>query len=100
MAKCKRAILALIITLLVLFSSDIGWLESIAADHRTKGEYTNSEITVVIDEHIHNARYREILKDRFIDGLTLEAIAEKRDMSTTQVKTIIYRNEGKIFAHL
>lgn len=99
MVKCKRIIIALIITLLVLFSDNIGWLESIAKD-REKGEYTNSDITVVIDEHIHNAKYREILKDRFIDGLTLEAIAEKRDMSTTQVKTIIGENKGKIFDKL
>ena len=67
---------------------------------KTYAEYTNSAICCIIDEVIHNAKYRDILKDRFVDGLTLEAIAEKRDMSPTQVKTIIYRHEGKIFSHL
>jgi DNA-directed RNA polymerase specialized sigma24 family protein len=63
-------------------------------------EYTNSEIAHCIDEHIHNALHRAMLKDRLIDGLTYEQIAELRDRSVRQTKTIIYRAEARLFAHL
>lgn len=65
--------------------------------------YTNSQIESVIDEHINgrNAeRNRKILKRRYIDGLTYEKIAEEFELSPRYVKTIIYRNEFRIFKHL
>ena len=63
-------------------------------------EYSNSQISDLIDDYIHNARNRAILKDRLIDGLTYERIAEIYDMSYQQVRTIIYREQEKIFKHL
>jgi len=63
-------------------------------------DYTNSDIARLIDEHIHSAKHRDILMDRLIDGLTLECIAEKRDLSVTAVKRIIYRGEDKLFAKI
>lgn len=65
-----------------------------------KQEYTNSEISAIIDEHIHNELYRNILKARYIDGLTFERIAEKYDMSTSQTKRIVYKNEWTILKNL
>lgn len=62
--------------------------------------YTNSAIRAVIDEHIHHALYREILKDRYIDGLTYEQIAERHDLSVRWVKAIVYRHENQVFDHL
>lgn len=35
----------------------------------------NSEIQHIIDEYIHNEKHREILHDRWIDGLTFEKLA-------------------------
>ena len=107
MERCKRIkrfIIALIITFLVLFSSDIGWLESIATEPPVivltqeikKIEYTNSEIIHLIDEHIHNEKHREIMKDRFVNGYTTEVIAEKYDMSVRGVKYIIAKCEDTI----
>lgn len=55
--------------------------------------YKNSEITAEIDENVHSERDRNILKDRYVDGLTFEAIAEKRDVSPKTVKNVIYRHE-------
>ena len=52
-------------------------------------DYTNSQISSVIDEHIHHALHRQMLKDRLIDGMTYEQIAEKHDMSVRQTKNII-----------
>ena len=63
-------------------------------------EYTNEAIAAVIDSHIHHARNREILKRRYIDGITYEALAEEFELSVTQIKKIIYKSEGIIFKHL
>ena len=63
-------------------------------------EYTNSQVDYLISEYIHSKRDREILKLRFIDGLTYEQISEQIDMSVRQVKNIIYREQDKIFKHM
>lgn len=63
-------------------------------------EYTNSQITAIIDEHIHNAKYRDILKDRFVDGLTFEQIAEKRDISPRQAQNVVYKAQNVLFKHI
>lgn len=63
-------------------------------------EYTNSRIRELIAEHIHSARDRIILEKRLIDGLTYERISEDMDMSTRQIKNIIYKNEEFLFSKL
>ena len=52
-------------------------------------DYTNSQISSLIDEHIHHALHRQMLKDRLIDGMTYEQIAEKHDITARQNKNII-----------
>ena len=51
-------------------------------------EYTNSEITLLINEHIHSKRDREILIDRFVNGLTFMEISDKYFISDRQAKRI------------
>ena len=63
-------------------------------------EYSNSEITRIINEYIHHERNRKLLLRRYCDGITLEALAEEFDLSVRQVKNIIYKNEDVIFKHL
>ena len=63
-------------------------------------DYTNSQISSLIDEHIHHALHRQMLKDRLIDGMTYEQIAEKHDMSVRQIKNIIYKSTDKILKYL
>ena len=63
-------------------------------------DYTNSQIIALIDEHIHHALHRQMLKDRLIDGMTYEQIAEKHDMSVRQTKNIIYKSTDKIIKYL
>lgn len=53
---------------------------------------SRSEWERLIDDWIFNLRDREILKDRLLDGVTLEKLAEKFDMSVSQIKRII--NKG------
>ncbi len=63
-------------------------------------EYSNSEITRVINEYIHNERNRRILLRRYVDGVTIDGLAREFDLSDTSIKKIIYGNEGVIFKHL
>jgi len=63
-------------------------------------EYSNSQISQIIDEYIHNALYRDILKSRYIDGLTYDALAGKYDRTPRQISNIIYKNEKIIFDKL
>lgn len=67
---------------------------------KTIPEYTNSQMSALIDEHIHNIRNRAILKMRFLDGMTYDRIAEELDMSPQQIKTIIYKTQQKLLKHL
>ena len=53
--------------------------------------YTNTEMEEIIDEYIHSARDRLILKLCFIDGVTHEKISEHEEIDLTprQVSNII-----------
>lgn len=61
---------------------------------------TNSQIKAVIEEYIHDEKHRNILQDRFCNGYTFEKIAEMQDMSTVQIKRIVYKHEMTLFKHL
>ena len=63
-------------------------------------EYTNSRIREVIGEYIHSERDRRILERRLIDGITFERLAEEFDMSTKQIKNIVYKLQERLFSHL
>ena len=63
-------------------------------------EYTNSQISHLIDEYIHSERDRKILKRRLIDGLTYERLAEEFDLSVRQTKKIVYKCEEILFYHI
>ena len=61
---------------------------------------SNSQIEHLIDEWCHNQKYREILKLRFIHGMTFEALAEEVDMSVRQIKNIVYKQGDKVLYHI
>lgn len=46
-------------------------------------DYTNSQITFLIDEHIHNKRDREIMKLHYVDGISADTIAKRKDIDLT-----------------
>ena len=62
--------------------------------------YTNSQISLLIDEYIHSERDRKILKRRLIDGICYEPLAEEFDLSVVQVKRIVYKAQEKLLRHL
>lgn len=63
-------------------------------------EYTNSEISHVIDEYIHSERDRNLLKRRLIDGICFEPLAEEFNLSVKQTRNIIHKLEVIVFKHL
>lgn len=63
-------------------------------------EYTNSQIRSLINEHIHSLRDRQVLCRRLIDGATIDALAEEFELSASQVKRILRKNEEALFRHL
>lgn len=52
----------------------------------------NSELSALIDDWIRDDRNREILKDRFINCLTFDEIADKYCICERHVKRIVYKN--------
>jgi DNA-binding CsgD family transcriptional regulator len=61
---------------------------------------SNSQISFLIEQWICAERDRTILKDRLINGMTFERIAEKHDMSVRQTKNIVYRAMERLVTHL
>lgn len=63
-------------------------------------EYSNLEVTAIIDDYIHSERDRSILKRRLIDGICYEPLAEEFDLSVRQIKKIVYKGQEIVFKHL
>ena len=63
-------------------------------------DYTNSQISGLIDEHIHNERDRALLKRRMCDGVCFEPLAEEFDLSVQRTKTIVYTAREKLERYL
>ena len=63
-------------------------------------DYGNSEICALIDEHIHNARDRALMKRRLCDGILFEPLAEEFDLSVQQVKAIFYKRMDKLAKYI
>ena len=61
---------------------------------------SNSEVCYLIDQWIRNERDRAILKDRLINGLTFERLAEKHDMSVRQTKNIVYKATERLVSRM
>ena len=61
---------------------------------------SRSELQYLIDQWIFNERNRMILADRLFNGTTYERLAEKYDLSTQQVKNIVYKAMDRLEKHL
>ena len=59
-----------------------------------------SELQHIIDQWIFNERHRLILSDRLFNGTTYERLAEKYDLSTVQVKSIVYKAMDRLEKHM
>ena len=54
----------------------------------------------LIEQHIFNERDRRILKRKWFDGITYEAIAEEFQMSPRHIPRIVQRCEHIIINHI
>jgi DNA-directed RNA polymerase specialized sigma24 family protein len=61
--------------------------------------YYNSDAREAILEVVHNERDREILLRRYIDGRTIEELADEFYLSVSQIKRILRRHRHAIFAY-
>ena len=61
---------------------------------------SRSELQYLIYQWIFNERHRIILSDRLFNGTTYERLAEKYDLSTQQVKNIVYKAMDRLERHL
>ena len=55
---------------------------------RKERHYTNEYMLHLITEYIHSARNRDILIDRFINGLTFKELEDKYNLCERQIKRI------------
>lgn len=65
-------------------------------NHKIPDDVLNSQIEYCIAEYVRNEKHREMLRDKWFKGLTLETIAEKYDISETATKNIIYGIGDKV----
>ena len=63
-------------------------------------DLSNSEIDYLIDQWIRNERDRVILKDRLINGMTFERLAEKYGMSVRQIQNIVYKAMDRLVSKI
>lgn len=59
--------------------------------------YDNTDMFNLIDERVHSARDRKVLKDKYINGLSDFAIAQKYGLSSTQIWRIKKKYEEALF---
>lgn len=62
--------------------------------------YSAKRLCEIIDDYVHDARYREILKMRFCENFTYEVIAEEVGFSTQYTKEIVKRYKTMLFSLL
>lgn len=63
-------------------------------------DLSRSEIEYLIDEWIFSERDRRILKRRLLDGVCYEPLAEEFSLSVRQIKSIVYKQQERLFKHL
>jgi hypothetical protein len=59
-------------------------------NHNLPKEVTNSAVEYCISEYVRNYEHREMLRDKWFRGMTLEGIADKYHLSDTRAKEILY----------
>ena len=64
--------------------------------HKIPENVTNSTLNFCINEYVRLEKHRDMLRDKWFIGLTLEQIAEKYEISDTQTKNIIYGIGDKV----
>ena len=64
--------------------------------HKIPDDVTNTNLNFCINEYVRIDKHKDMLRDKWFMGLTLEQIAEKYEISDTQTKNIIYGIGDKV----
>ena len=64
--------------------------------HKIPDNVTNTNLNFCINEYVRIEKHKDMLRDKWFMGLTLEQIAEKYEISETQTKNIIYGIGDKV----
>lgn len=56
----------------------------------------NSNINYCIDEYVRLIEHRQILREKWFDGITIEELASRHKLSETRIKEILYKQGDKI----
>ena len=67
---------------------------------RRQLDVSRTEAEGLINEWIFNARDRDILRRRILDGVSFEELAEEFHLSTQRTKAIVYQAIEKLSCHL
>lgn len=62
--------------------------------------YSRRDMHNVIEDHVVNPRYREVLRLRYCEGMTHEQVACTTNYSTQHVKTICKKYKDHLFSLL
>lgn len=60
----------------------------------------NSELSAAIDEYVKGSNNRKIMKDRYIDYLTFQQLADRYNYTVRQIQYIVHKGETQLFKHL
>ena len=58
--------------------------------HKIDTEIKNSSIEYCIDEYVRKKEHRQILKEKWFEGMTLSELSSSHNISETAIKDIIY----------
>lgn len=56
----------------------------------------NSNINYCIDEYVRLIEHRQILREKWFEGITIEELASRHKLSETRIKEILYKQGDKI----
>lgn len=56
----------------------------------------NSDIESCIDEYVRLIEHRQMLREKWFEGLTYEQIAERHQLSVASVKKIVYEQGDRV----
>ncbi len=62
-------------------------------------QYSNYRVVEVIDEYIHSARDRAILRDNLVDGLSYDELAGKYALAYESIKDIMRKGRATLDQH-
>ena len=63
-------------------------------------DISRTDIENLIEEWVHNERNRNIMRRRLIDGVLFDDLSREFNLSTQQIKSIVYKGTNTIFKHI